>query len=209
MTEALAPRYYRRYLIHVRLPIAVSRLTKIAQSYMKETRKDRDRIPKPRPEVYLRTGTTRKGLAIFHADLRSPTLLMPMSEGSRRRTFAMVQTLLERLSREAKKQKLSGDTLTSLALPHSFRFKGGFDLPLPIQTRFNEHLQNVQLSGVELKFSGTPIGLQRAGLSVGENTLVLEIQTGFKASSVDGLLERTFQQALRLGTLFAEERGSH
>jgi hypothetical protein len=91
--------------------------------------------------------------------------------------------------------KKKGRKLKGIVLPVSFT----------LQDDTVRRIGEATLSGLELSFKKSPIGLETVDLTVVEDDLWLTIQTGFYSSAVESVVERTFNQIREIGALFVEE----
>jgi hypothetical protein len=195
----------RLYLIHVELKITRSKLTNIIGRWNKPTK----RTGNVTHHITYAIGKVpgKPGFRIAHAQIASSSRHRAVPRNIWTRGLTTIQKNLDTLDGS---KKFDGDVITCFALDKKrFKFRGEFNLPLDVSLAATKPAlvgtDKVELTGLQLRFRDSRIGLRAAELAIYEDMLWLELSTDFYASRTQGLITETFAQARRIGALFVEE----
>ena len=195
-------KYFQRYWIHVEVRMPTSKLKKLVDAHYEKGKAKFRKITGAHYFAMPRKISGKEmSLLVAQISPLSPSSSVP--EKARSILFRDIQELLDKFDQK----KYDGDSGTAFVFPRNkFRFKGGFSLPIAFgaDKSITDRMGVAELTGVQLAFETSPIGLESAMLSVSSKRIWLSIQTGFYSSSLSGLAAQTFMQAKKIGSLFVE-----
>jgi hypothetical protein len=197
-----------RYRLHLEVKMSEDRLLKFVSRYRRYAFRQLRKTKTKDVWIQLLRGEVqgKKGMRVFHAEIIS-TKSGPIYERYLKQAMSIVQAIVDNL---AKGLKLDGDARALFILKKKKHRLRGIVLPVSFALEDDavQRIGEATLSGLELTFEKSPIGLDCAEVSVMKDEIWLSIQTGFYSSPTERVAERTFDQIGEIGTLFVEEETS-
>jgi hypothetical protein len=201
-TLELSDRYFQRYWVHVEVRMPTPRLKKLIALHTR--RKPYSKFKADAHYFIMSSKLKKRGMSLLDATILPMNASRIVPQKARTYLFSDIQKLLDKLDQ---RKGYDGDSGTVFMFPRiRFRFKGGFSLPIKfgMDESVTERIGVAEVRGLQLFFKTSPIGLDSAMLSVSDKYVMLGIETGFYHSPLSALVEQTYTQAKRIGSLFVE-----